>query len=94
MLGRMLAHPSTTRENAHLAMQAYDAVRRERAQAVLRLSREMGLLQSLRSDVGGDEEAIAARLTSPANDWVEEGEIEADVRRAEEHFAALIAAKA
>lgn len=93
ILGRVLAHPSTTLDNVHLALLAYDGVRRERAQAVQQLSLELGRLSTFQLGLGADEQATAARIGG-AGLWVGEGTMEADFCKAEEQFKALVGAKA
>ncbi|EJD50169.1 FAD/NAD(P)-binding domain-containing protein [Auricularia subglabra TFB-10046 SS5] len=89
VLGRLLTHPATNAMTAHLALQAYDAVRRPRAQAVAELSRELGRLGDFTAGLGDDEKATAARMAS-AGAWIWQGSIEEDVQKAVAHFESLI----
>lgn len=89
ILGRLLAHPSTTRGTAHLALTAYDRVRRPRAQEIVEISREQGQMAEFLSPEGDDEAAIAAKLEANAI-RVAEGSVSEDLRAAADILERLI----
>ncbi|KZV87796.1 FAD/NAD(P)-binding domain-containing protein [Exidia glandulosa HHB12029] len=95
VLGRMLTHPKTTLETVESALKAYDFVRRERAQGVQELSLELGRLATFTEDLqlqpGADPIAVTAARLEAAGKWVGEGDLEDDVRKAEENFSKFIA---
>ncbi|KZV92699.1 hypothetical protein EXIGLDRAFT_768710 [Exidia glandulosa HHB12029] len=95
VLGRMLTHPKTTMETVESALKAYDSVRRERAQGVQELSLQLGRLATFTEDLqlqpGADPIAVTAARLEAAGIWVGEGDLEDDVRKAEENFTKFIA---
>ncbi|KZV78672.1 FAD/NAD(P)-binding domain-containing protein [Exidia glandulosa HHB12029] len=95
VLGRMLTHPKTTMETVQSALKAYDSVRRERAQGVQELSLQLGRLatftEELQLQPGADPIAVTAARLEAAGKWVGEGDLEDDVRKAEENYSKFIA---
>ncbi|EJD50165.1 FAD/NAD(P)-binding domain-containing protein [Auricularia subglabra TFB-10046 SS5] len=90
ILGRLLAHPSTTHETAHLALKAYDRVRRPRAQEIVEISRDQGRLTDFTAPEGDNETAIAEKLKANAV-RVAEGSTEEDLLAAEDALKQFVA---
>ncbi|KZV88170.1 hypothetical protein EXIGLDRAFT_772967 [Exidia glandulosa HHB12029] len=86
LLGRLLTQPFATLDNVHLLLAAYDSVCRPRAQAVAKVSRELGLLGEFGADIevaeGEDEESVVAEKLLTIANWIGEGDVEDDVARA------------
>lgn len=89
----VLAHVlGRVRDAKHLpaAFRAYDAIRRPRAQKVVKTSQEAGELYSFsHPEVGDDMEKIVQNFRRRFL-WIWEHDLEADLRESEQLFAELI----
>jgi salicylate hydroxylase len=91
ILSRLLGQVNETSQLAS-AFQVYDAIRRPRAQAVVRTSQEAGDLYSFsHPEIGADMDKIVENFQQRFL-WIWEHDLEGDVRLAEQHFRALMSA--
>jgi salicylate hydroxylase len=91
ILSRLLGQVNKTSQLAS-AFQVYDAIRRPRAQAVVRTSQEAGDLYSFsHPEIGTDMDKIVENFQQRFL-WIWEHDLEGDVRLAEQHFRALVSA--
>lgn len=81
VLAGLLAHPSTTRETAALALKAYEHVRLPMAKRVMQCSRETGRIIQLAAEYEGDYDRLRASLLSKW-DWVSGPGPHAELERA------------
>ncbi|KAH7088666.1 hypothetical protein BKA62DRAFT_163155 [Auriculariales sp. MPI-PUGE-AT-0066] len=97
ILGTVLNAPGVTRENVHLALQAYSATRMPRAQAVAAATIKFGLLSDWLYTFPGEsnhseDEARNTEEMDKIMGWVPKGDPEEEVKLALEMFAEAIAA--
>lgn len=90
ILGKLLTHPQTTRESAHRALAAYDAVRRPYTQNIQRLSNELGRITTWSDEFQLVDDEAAEKETASKfallGDWVGANDLEEDMKEAEKVF--------
>lgn len=95
-MGKILAHPLTTPTTVHLALKAYDTIRRPRTQAIVDLSRELGRLGDFSADLqlaeGQDEEEVVGERFRTLGGWIAQGDMDNDVDQAVESMQRIIEA--
>lgn len=85
VLGRILSAPVLTRRNIPAALNAFDAVRRPHAQAVVQSSRTMGLLMDWVFTTPDDDtpvrdETAWMKTVERESSWAPKGDIEDQVK--------------
>ncbi|KAH7088665.1 FAD/NAD(P)-binding domain-containing protein [Auriculariales sp. MPI-PUGE-AT-0066] len=95
VLGRVLNAPGVTRDNVHLALQAFSTTRMPRAQAVAKASRDMGMLTDWTytfpgEDSWGTDEDRQREAVIGIQEWVPKGDADDEVKVALDTFQQAI----